>query len=499
MTTAWEQLQPKLKELHDLTSATALMYWDMHVMMPSGGAEARARAVATMRALLHQRITDPDLGELIDQLRNDDSLDDDQRASVRILWRDYDKATRIPESLVRELAEATGRANKLWIDAKTGSDFSIFQPILERIIELKKQEAEALGYENEPYDALLDNFEPGMTTAEVADMFEQLTEGLRPIVGPIVDAMPPKPAWLSADYDAHTQMDFSQWLIGVLGFDTLSGRLDLSPHPFTMGLAGGDVRQTTRTDPDDLLMSVFATMHETGHALYEQGIPHDILDLPIGQVPSLGLHESQSRLWENQVGRSRPFCDFMLPYLKERWSGELGSIDPDDFYRAVNRAERSLIRVTADELTYNLHVALRFELERALFNNELQVADLPEAWNDAMERNLGIRPPDDAHGVLQDIHWSMGSFGYFPTYTLGTIYSAALFSAALRDLGELEEEFRVGKTSRLLDWLREKIHARGYRVEAKELMEEVTGAPPTAAPLIDYLRTKYSEVAGVSL
>jgi carboxypeptidase Taq len=401
--------------------------------------------------------------------------------------------------LVREIAEATGQANRLWIEAKAASDFSIFRPILERILELKKQEADALGYDNEPYDALLDNFEPEMTSQEVATMFEEMTEGLRPIVGPIVDAMPGRPEWLSADYEPSAQMEFSQWLIGVVGFDTLSGRLDTSPHPFTMGVAGGDVRQTTRTDPDDLLMSVYATMHETGHALYEQGIPNDILDLPIGRVPSLGLHESQSRLWENQVGRSRAFCDFMLPHLKERWPGEIGSLDPDEFYRAVNRAERGLIRVTADELTYNLHVALRFELERAMFNDELEVADLPGAWNDAMERNLGIRPPDDAHGVLQDIHWSMGSFGYFPTYTLGTIYSAALFAAAQRDLGSLDEEFRQGKTSRLLDWLREKVHDRAYRLEAKDLMTEVTGEAPTAAPLIDYLRTKFSDVAGVSL
>lgn len=496
---AWDRLLPKLRELRDLTSATALLYWDLHVMMPAGGSESRVRSVATMRGLLHQRLTDPAIGEALEELASTGSLDEDRQASVRVLARDYDKATRVPEELVRELAEATGRANGLWVEARSKNDFSIFQPILERIVGLKKQEADAVGYEDEPYDALLDGYEPGMKTSEIAEMFEQLVAGLREMVEPVVAAMGPRPEWLSATFDPAQQLEFSQWLVEVLGFDTTSGRLDTSPHPFTMAVAGGDVRQTTRTDPNDLLMSIFATMHETGHALYEQGIPEDLLDLPIGRVPSLGLHESQSRLWENQVGRSRPFCEFMLPHLKKRWSLELGMLDPDEFYRSVNRAHRSLIRVTADELTYNLHLALRFGLERALMNNEITVSELPAAWNDAMETNIGIRPPSDDDGVLQDIHWSMGSIGYFPTYTLGTIYSAALFAAAERDLGPLDDEFRQGKTKRLLDWLREKVHGRAYRLDAKDLMAEVTGAPVTAEPLLDYLRTKFSEVAGISL
>ena len=499
MTDSWSLLQPRLKELRDLSSATALLYWDLHVMMPSGGSEARARAVATMHGLLHQRMTDPAIGEALEDLGTNGALDDDLRASVRVLARDYEKATRLPEKLVREIAEATGRANKLWIEARAASDFSIFRPILERIVDLKKQEAEALGFEDEPYDALLDNYEPGMKTSEIAEMFEHLVEGLRPMVEPVAGAMGTRPEWLSADYDTERQLEFSKWLAGTLGFDTSSGRLDTSPHPFTMAVAGGDVRQTTRTDSNDLLMSVFATMHETGHALYEQGIPKDILDLPIGRVPSLGLHESQSRLWENQVGRSRAFCDFLLPQLKKRWPEELGMLDPDGFYRSVNRVQRTLIRVTADELTYNLHLALRFELERALLNDELAASDLPGAWNDSMERNLGVRPTSDDDGVLQDIHWSMGSFGYFPTYTLGTIYSAALFAAAQRDLGPLDEDFRRGETGRLLDWLREKVHSRAYRLDAKDLMQEVTGAPVTAQPLLDYLRTKFSEVAEITL
>ena len=499
MDSAWDRLQPRFRELRDLTSATALLYWDLHVMMPSGGSEARARAVATMRGLLHQRMTDPAIGEALEELASNGTLDEDQRASVRVLARDYEKAIRVPEELVRELAEATGLANGLWVQARSEDDFSIFQPILERIVGLKKQEADALGFEDEPYDALLDNYEPGMKTAEIAAMFEQLVAGLRQMAEPVVEAMGAYPSWLSASYDTGRQLEFAQWLVGVLGFDTTSGRLDTSPHPFTMSVAGGDVRQTTRTDPDDLMMSIFATMHETGHALYEQGIPKDILDLPIGRVPSLGLHESQSRLWENQVGRSRAFCDFLLPQLKKRWPSDLGELDADEFYLGVNRAQKTLIRVTADELTYNLHLALRFELERALMNDELEVGELPGAWNDAMDRNLGIRPPSDGDGVLQDIHWSMGSIGYFPTYTLGTIYSAALFVAAKEELGPLDDEFRQGKTVRLLDWLREKVHSRAYRLDAKDLMAEVTGAPVTAEPPLDYLRAKFSDVAGISL
>jgi carboxypeptidase Taq len=294
-------------------------------------------------------------------------------------------------------------------------------------------------------------------------------------------------------------LEFCRWLVAQLQFDLAQGRLDTSPHPFTLPIAPGDIRQTTRVDRNALLMSIYAAIHETGHALYEQGIPNEWRDLPVGTFPSLGMHESQSRLWENNVGRSRAFTDWLLPNLKARFPEELGMVNPEEFYRGVNHPRRTLIRVSADELTYNLHVALRFEIEAALIRGDLQVSELPAVWNDAMERYLGIRPANDADGVLQDMHWSISAIGYFPTYTLGTIYAAAFFAKANADLGDQSEEFGRGDTTRLLEWLRERIHSRGYLVDAKDLAEEVVGEPVGARPLLDYLRDKYGELYSVTL
>jgi carboxypeptidase Taq len=400
---------------------------------------------------------------------------------------------------VHELAELRGTAYQAWTEARPESDFSHFQPHLEKMIQLKKQEADAIGWESERYDALLDEYEPGMRTSDVEAMFAELAEGLQSLLEKIVSVSSPKAEFLSQGYDPGSQEAFCQWLVGVLGFDKQSGRLDTSPHPFTITVGAGDVRQTTRADPNDLMMSIFAAIHETGHALYEQGLPGELLDLPVGAAPSLGMHESQSRLWENLVGRSRAFTEFMLPHLKERFQSQLGMVTPEEFYRAANHVEPTMIRVTADEVTYNLHLMLRFELELAMFREELDVADLPNAWDAAMEKHLGIRPDNDGNGVLQDMHWSIGIQGYFPTYTLGTIYSAAFFAKATDQLGDLDEEIRAGDTARLLGWLRENIHSRAYRYPAKELAEKVLGGPVSAQPLLDHLRTKYSELYEITL
>jgi carboxypeptidase Taq len=498
MNAAWDRLEPKLRELADLSSALKLLQWDQSVLMPPKGAPARARAVATIAAATHARLVDPALGDLIAELEADDSLDADRRASVRILRRDHDQATRVPEDLVRALAEVRGHAYQAWTEARPASDFSLLEPHLARLVDLKKQEADALGWQHERYDALLDQYEPGMTSSEVKEMFDELVEGLKPIVDAALGNVGQPPDFLSASFDPGKQMSFCRWLVETLGFEVGAGRLDSSPHPFTIQIGRGDVRQTTRTDEQDLLFSVYAAMHETGHALYEQHIPESMTDLPVGRYPSLGIHESQSRLWENQVGRSRPFCDFLLPKLKERFPEELGMVAPDDFYRGVNHPQRTLVRVSADELTYNLHVALRFELELALLRDELAVSDLPEAWDSGMEKYVGIRPDDHADGVLQDMHWSIGALGYFPTYSLGTIYSAAFFATAGEELGGLEDELESGDTTRLLAWLSDNIHSQGYRLEAKELAEKVTGGPVTARPLLDYLAAKYSDLYGAS-
>jgi carboxypeptidase Taq len=496
---AWDELEKRIQEIEDIGLAIKLSHWDQEVMMPEKGGPARARSLATLQAISHDRLIDPEVGRLLEELAADDSLDATKKASVRILKRDYDKATKVPERLVRELAELEATAYQVWTKARPANDFAMLEPHLSKMIALKKEQADAVGWEDERYNALLDDFEPGMTAKEVEVMFEELAGSLRPVVDRIIEAAGPRPAFLGRSFDTAKQEEFCQWMVADLGFDTDGGRLDTSPHPFTMPVGPGDVRQTTRTAAGELMMSIYAGIHETGHAIYEQHLPAGMLGLPVGQVPSLGMHESQSRLWENQVGRSSAYCGYLLPHLAKRFPEELGGVDADEFYRGANHPSRSLIRVSADEVTYNLHVALRFELELALFRDELAAKDLPGAWNEAMQKWLGVIPPDDSDGVLQDMHWSIGALGYFPTYTLGTLYAAAFFDKAERSLGGLDQDLAAGDTSRLLGWLKENIYDRAYLYPAKDLGEKVLGEPLSARPFIDYLTNKYSEMLSLSL
>lgn len=495
----WERLLPRVQELADLGGAIGLAHWDQEVMMPPKGGPARARTLATLQAIAHHRLCDPEMGELLGELAAEESLGPSEKATVRVLKLDYDKATKVPESLVRALAELEATAYQTWTQARPADDFKLLEPALTKMIELKKEQADALGWEEERYDALLDEFEPGMKATDVEKMFGELEDSLRPLVGAILDAAGERPAFLDAAYEPSEQEEFCQWLVAQLGFDTQGGRLDTSPHPFTLPVSYGDIRQTTRADRNHLMMSIYAAMHETGHALYEQHLPEEMVGLPVGRVPSLGMHESQSRLWENQVGRSRAFCDFLHPHLQKRFPEQLSDVGEDELYAGANHPQRSLIRVTADEVTYNLHVALRFELELALFRDELDVKDLPGAWSEGMQKWVGVTPPNDSDGVLQDMHWSIGALGYFPTYTLGTIYAAAIFDKAREELGDLDDEHRKGDTSRLLQWLTDNVYSQAYLYPAKELMELVLGREPTARPLIDYLRNKFGALYGLSL
>ena len=493
---AWEKLDERLAELADLQRASSLLHWDMEVMMPPGGAPSRSRSVATLEALVHERVADPELGNLIGELEATDPEDAEKRATLRLLRRDFDKATKVPAALVRELAEVTGNAYHAWHEGKGASDFTILQPHLERIVVLKKEYADALGWETERYDALFDDYEPDMKATEVEAIFDELVAGLADVIDPVIHAAGPKPLWMHSDYDDAKRIGFCNWLARKVGFDAESGRLDTSPHPFTAGVGPADIRQTVQRNAVPLTEAIFTTLHETGHALYDQGLPKH--DGPIADSPSVGFHESQSRLWENHVGRSHAFCEFVLPHLKERFP-EIGSLAPDDFYRGANRPERSLIRTEADELTYPLHIIVRFELELTLFRDELSVADLPGAWDATYEKHVGIRPPDHARGVLQDMHWAIGYLGYFPTYTLGTLYAAAFFAKAEDDLGGLEDDFRKGDCSRLLDWLRTNIHAQGAIKTAPELAQDVLGEGLSAKPFLKHVRTRYGELYDVSI
>ena len=492
MSSAWEKFLPKLQELADLYSAVALMQWDMAVKMPPLGAPARARAASTLETMTHQLFTDPEVGDLIEELSEDESLDELQAATVRVVGHDYFRAKRIPPDLVRELARVSAAAYQAWTEARPASDFGILEPHLTRLVALKREQADALGWDDQPYDALLDDFEPGTTTAEIRALFDGLASELRPLADRIVGAAGRRPAFLSEAFDPAAQRACADWLAEALGFDLQRGRVDTSPHPFTMAVGAGDVRLTTGIYEQDVAFSIYATIHETGHALYDQGIPERFADLPQWKVPSAGMHESQSRLWENLVGRSRAFTDFLLPHLKEHFPTQLGMLAPEEFYRGINHTERTLIRVSADEVTYNLHVILRFELEQALIGGDLEARDLPGAWDDGMERHVGLRPTDDANGVLQDMHWSSGMFGYFPSYTIGNLYAAAFYRKAQAELEGLEDDIRKGQFAPLLGWLRENVHSQGYLYTARALGERVLGAPLTHEPFIDYIRTKYS-------
>ena len=463
-------------------------------MMPAPAGGGRARTSATLEAIAHSRLVDPKLGALLEEAAADESLDGDRAASVRLLRRDRDKATKLPETLVRELAEVEGLAFQAWAEAKPANDFSILEPHLTRVVELKKQAADAIGWGSERYDALLDDFEPAMTTAEVEALFDDLVPTLKPVAEKILSNAGERPEFLTRTFEVGKQESFCNWLVETLGFETTTGRFDKSPHPFTIHIGLDDVRQTTRYEEKALMMSIRASIHETGHALFEQGIPKECVGLPIGDIRSLGLHESQSRIWEIQVGTSRPFVEFLLPHLKDKFPEELGRLSPDEFYRGVNHPRRSLIRVASDEVTYNLHIALRFEIELGLFRDELSVADLPDAFDAAMEKYIGIRPDTQTDGVLQDMHWAVGALGYFPTYTLGTLYAAALFDRAGSSLGDLDSDFRRGDTSRLLEWLRTNIHTQAGRRPGKEIAETVIGARLSAGPFLDHLKRKYGEL-----
>ncbi len=493
---AWEQLEERLAELADLRRTLSLMNWDMEVMMPSGGAATRSRSIATLEGMIHERITHSDLGNIIGELEVTDTADVERKATLRLLRREYDKATKVPAELVKELAEVTSNAYHAWHEGKEASDFSILQPHLERIVGLKKEYADALGWETERYDALFDDYEPDMKASEVEAVFDELVVGLSDMIDPVIHAAGKKPDWLRGDFDDAKRVEFCRWLARHVGFDTANGRLDTSPHPFSTQVGPKDVRQTVQRKGGAIVEAVFTTLHETGHALYDQGLPKG--DGPVADAPSTGFHESQSRLWENHVGRSRAFCGFVLPHLKERFP-EIGTLTPQEFYRGANHPARSLIRVEADELTYPLHIIVRFELELALFRDELSVADLPAAWDAMFEKHIGIRPADHAQGVLQDMHWAIGYLGYFPTYTLGTLYAAAFFARAAADLDGLDEDLRAGDCSRLLGWLRTNIHSKGYLMSAPELARDILGDGLSAQPFLEHVRARYGELYDVSI
>lgn len=493
-----KELKVRLGEIQDLRKAAALLGWDQQTYMPPGGAAARAEQLATLHKTAHEWFIADEIGALLETLGSNHTgwdYDSDEASLVRILARDYQKARKVPSELVAEFARVTALAYEAWTRARVQADFSMFQPHLEKIVELNVRLAEALGYQERIYDPLLDQFEPEMKTTQVAAIFEDLKTDLLPFVRAIserIDAV--DDSVLRQHFDVQKQWDFGLEVLKDLGFDLSRGRQDQSIHPFTTSFSIGDVRLTTRIDPDYLPTALFGTLHEGGHGLYEQGINFSLERSSLDDGASLGMHESQSRLWENLVGRSREFWSHYFPRLQTFFPDQMKGVDVEAFYRAINRVEPSFIRVEADEVTYNLHIMLRFELENEMLEGKVRVADLPEAWNAKMETYLGVVPPDDAQGVLQDIHWSGGTMGYFPTYSLGNLISVQLFDKAKAEIPSLTDQIAAGKFDELLNWLRTNVHQHGRKYTPAELVRRVTGTPLTATNYIAYIKAKFSDI-----
>lgn len=491
---AYVELVERSKEITSLASIMGLLYWDQRTTIPPKGHPTRTQHITTLTRIRHAKQTDPRIGELLEKVESDDWTRDPEGVEAVNLreWRHgYDRVIRIPEDLAVALAATTSEAESVWERARPENDWEMFRPHLEKVVTLKRDMAEALGYEREPYDALVDDYERGETAEGIEAVFGRLREPLRNLIDRIQGRASEKDeSILAGTYPRDAQERFGRRVAQDIGFDFDAGRLDVSAHPFTAGIGPGDVRITTRYSEDSFQGAFFGVAHEVGHALYHQGLPAEHWGTPFCRPISLGINESQSRMWENMAARSRGFWRHYLPEAREQFSS-LKDIAFDDFLRAVNRVKPDLIRVEADEVTYNLHVMVRFEIEIALMRGELFVADLPDAWNEKMKAYLGVVPPDYASGVLQDVHWSLGAVGYFPTYALGNLYAAQFFAKASEELGDMEAMFAKGEFMPLLHWLRENIHSRGSQYLPRDLVKTVTGKDLEPSFLVDYLEQKY--------
>jgi carboxypeptidase Taq len=494
---AYDELIRRVREETLLTSCEALLEWDEETYMPSGGVENRSEQLALLAGLLHERGTDPRLGELLAELEGSDLLAD--RASpaavnVRELRREYDRYVRLPRRLVEEVARTTALAEKAWAKARADADFNAFRPWLERIVELKRAEAACVGYAREAYDALIEDHEPGMNSRNLARLFDALGRELAPLAARIAEAGREPRTGARDSFPVDRQRSFGEIVASSVGFDVSRGRFDLGVHPCCTGIGPGDCRIVLRFDTHDFAGGLLTILHEVGHGLYEQGLDPRHYGTPMGEPASVGMDEAQARLWETRVGRSKGFWQHFYPRARDLFPEALAGVGLDQFYLSVNQVKPSLIRVNADEVTYNLHTLVRFELERALMSGDLKAADLPPAWNSAYRRYLGIEPANDREGCLQDGHWADGLIGYFPTYTLGDVFAAQLFDAAEASLGSLEQQFARGEFGALVCWLGEKIYREGARYPSARLIEAVTQSPPDHRPLVRALKAKYSEL-----
>jgi carboxypeptidase Taq len=494
----FNDLKTRLAEVHDLNKAAGMLSWDQRTNMPARGGRVRAEQLATLGQVAHEKFTSAEVGRLLDELRPYEAslpFDSDEASLIRVSRRDWDKARRVPSELRAQMARTASLANAAWIEARQRSDFELFAPHLQKNIELKHRYVECYDESEHVYDILLDDYEPDMKTLEVRRVFDDLKRDLVPLIAAVAQrGRPVDDACLHGRFPAEQQRAFVTGIISRFGFQPDSWRLDPTVHPFATSSGTTDIRLTTRYYDDTIGPALFGSMHECGHGLYENGISPALERTPLCRGVSLGLHESQSRLWENLVGRSRPFWRHFYPQLQAAFPEAFGAVDMETFYRAINKVQPSFIRVEADEATYNLHVILRFELEQEIMEGKLRVSELPEAWNARMHSYLGVDVPDDAHGILQDIHWSAGYIGYFPTYSLGNILSCQIWDKAQAALPGLEQQFERGEFQVLREWLRDNLHRYGRKFTPTEMLARLVGGPIDVGPYVRYLKTKLADI-----
>ena len=497
---ALSRLRNVLGEVADVSRAAAVLSWDQETCMPPGGVEDRAAQLATLRRLAHQRFTSEETCRLLEAAEAEVAgldHDSDEASLVRVTRRDLEQSLRLPAELVGDIARASARAHPVWQEARARSDWALFAPAMTVMVDLSRRVADALGYDDRPYDALLRRSEPGLTTSRLEALFGELKAAIVPLVrelGEHADRV--DDSMLDRPCDERRQLDFALDVVVRLGYDLERGRQDLSAHPFCTSFGPGDVRLTTRTGPTLGTSCLFSSIHESGHAMYNQGLPRSLDRTPLWGGASPGVHESQSRMWENVIGRGRPFWEWCFPLLHDAFPESLDGVDAEAFWRASNKVRPSYIRVDADEVTYNLHILLRFEIENALLEGRMRVDEVPEAWNAKLREYLGLEPPPASDGPLQDIHWT-GFLGGFAGYTLGNLIGAQLTEAIRRDLPDLDARVAGGEFRALLDWLREHVHRHGRKFTPDELMEHAVGAPVQAGPWIAYVREKFGALYGV--
>ena len=492
-----DHLKQILGKVSDFSYAIAVLDWDQQVNMPEEGDLERGEQISTIQEVAHNLFVSDEVGQLLSDLISESSdlePDSDEARLIKVTKRKFDKETKIPIQLIMELSQATTMAHNAWVKAKTNNDFKSFQPHLEKIIELTKNKAECFKPYDHIYDALLDDYEAGMKTTDVRKIFSDIRPQQVALIKSIKESKPIDDSFLKVNFEKSKQWQFGVDVANVFGMDWKKSRQDVSAHPFTTSFGQKDVRITTNINENLPTSALFSTMHETGHALYELGFNSKYRRTPLSNAASFAFHESQSRLWENLVGRSKYFWNHFFPKFKTIFSDQLSGIDLETFYKAINKVEPSFIRTEADEATYNLHVMLRFELELALFEGNLRVEHLPEAWNEHMQQYLGLVPPNDSLGVLQDVHWSAGLFGYFPTYAIGNLVSLQLWEKIHKDLPAIDDRISEGEFSELLEWLRINVHVHGAKYESQELIQKITGSKIDSAPYIHYLKTKYNEI-----